>query len=65
MPYEKIAYKMDDDRKVKIKFATHDNHTHMFIEFEAESMNPIEMQQGGWQAILNSFKQYTEQADER
>ena len=60
VPYEKIAYKMDDDRKVKIKFAAHKNHTHMFIEFEAESMNPIEMQQAGWQAILNSFKNYTE-----
>ncbi|MCA5005123.1 SRPBCC domain-containing protein [Sphingobacterium bovistauri] len=60
IPYQKIVYKIDDGRKVNIKFAAHENHTHMFIEFEAEDTNPIEMQQGGWQAILNSFKSYIE-----
>ncbi len=29
-------------------------------EFEAESENPIEMQQEGWQMILNNFKKYVE-----
>ena len=28
--------------------------------FEAETMNPIEMQRGGWQAILDNFKKYAE-----
>jgi len=28
--------------------------------FEAEGTNSIEMQKGGWQAILNNFKKYTE-----
>ena len=65
VPYDKISYRLDDDRNVKIKFAPHDNHTHMFIEFEAESMNPVEMQQAGWHAILNSFKNYTENNNER
>ncbi len=27
---------------------------------EAESENPREMQQQGWQAILNNFKKYCE-----
>jgi hypothetical protein len=27
--------------------------------FDAENTNPVEMQQGGWQAILNNFKKYT------
>ena len=28
--------------------------------FEAESMNSLELQRGGWQAILNNFKKHTE-----
>jgi len=28
--------------------------------FDAETENPLEMQQTGWQAILNNLKQYTE-----
>ena len=28
--------------------------------FEAEKSHPIEMQRGGWQAILDNFKKYTE-----
>lgn len=60
IPYQKIVYKMDDDRKVFIKFAAHEDHTHMFIDFEAEEINSIELQQEGWQTILNSFKSYAE-----
>ena len=29
-------------------------------EFEAENTNPIELQKGGWQAILNNFKKHVE-----
>jgi hypothetical protein len=28
--------------------------------FDAENENPIEMQQAGWQAILDNFRDYTE-----
>jgi hypothetical protein len=28
--------------------------------FEAEHVYPTEMQQNGWQAILNNFKKYVE-----
>ncbi|TMI92770.1 MAG: polyketide cyclase, partial [Bacteroidetes bacterium] len=28
--------------------------------FEAEEVNPVEMQRGGWQAILDNFKKYAE-----
>jgi hypothetical protein len=28
--------------------------------FEAETMNSLELQQGGWQAIMDNFKKYTE-----
>jgi len=34
--------------------------TEVVVTFDPEKENPIEMQKGGWQAILNSFKNYTE-----
>ncbi len=55
-----ITYTLGDDRKVKIVFTTHGNSTKLVITFDAENQNPIEMQRGGWQAILDSFKKYTE-----
>ena len=58
--HKTIAYKMDDDRKVKIDFGATGNETWIVVKFDAESQNPIEMQRDGWQAILNSFKKYTE-----
>lgn len=55
-----IAYTLGDGRKVKVDFAGKGNETHIVTNFEAESQNPVEMQKGGWQAILNSFKKYAE-----
>lgn len=34
--------------------------TKVTVAFDPEDQNPIEMQQAGWQAILNNFKAYTE-----
>lgn len=55
-----IAYTMSDGRKVSVAFAANGNETNVTETFEAESINPIEMQRGGWQAILDNFKKYTE-----
>jgi len=55
-PNQLIAYTMDDGRKAIITFSSNNNKTKVVITFEAESENPIEMQKGGWQAILNNFK---------
>lgn len=57
---ECIAYTLGDGRKVNITFMADGNTTKVVENFEAESMNSIELQQGGWQAILNNFKKYTE-----
>jgi hypothetical protein len=43
-----------------VAFAANGNETNVTETFEAESINPIEMQRGGWQAILDNFKKYTE-----
>lgn len=55
-----IAYTMGDGRKVKVTFSEEDGKTHLVETFEAESTNPLEMQQAGWQAILDNFKRYVE-----
>jgi len=55
-----IAYTLGDGRKVKITFTTSGEGTKIVETFEAEETNPIEMQKGGWQAILDNFKKYTE-----
>jgi uncharacterized protein YndB with AHSA1/START domain len=58
---ELIAYTLDDERKVKVTFTkNNDVETKVVETFEAESTNPLEMQRGGWQAILDNFKKYVE-----
>ena len=51
---------MDDGRKVKITFTANGDKTKVLESFEAENTNSIELQQGGWQAILDNFKKYVE-----
>ena len=55
-----VTYVLGDDRKVRIEFIPKGDSTQIIETFEAESQNPIEMQQMGWQAILNNFKKYAE-----
>ncbi|WP_338472978.1 SRPBCC family protein [Niallia sp. XMNu-256] len=55
-----IAYTLGDGRKVKINFKGQQNETEVIVTFDAETENPIEFQQQGWQAILDHFKNYTE-----
>jgi uncharacterized protein YndB with AHSA1/START domain len=57
---ELIDYTLGDGRKVTILFSKNGNGTKIVQTFEAEGTNPIEMQRGGWQAILDNFKKYAE-----
>jgi len=59
-PNEYIEYTMGDSRKAWIDFTSEGSSTNIVTKFEAEETNSIELQQGGWQAILNNFKKYTE-----
>lgn len=61
---ESISYTLGDGRKVSITFVGQDNDTKIIESFEAEETNAIEMQQAGWQAILDNFKKYVETAKE-
>lgn len=60
-PYKLISYTMADGRMVTIEFEENDNTTTVTETFDPENTNPIEMQRGGWQAILDNFKQYAEE----
>ncbi len=60
--YKTIEYTLDDDRKVSVHFEEGADSTTITQLFEPEKENTIEMQQFGWQAILNSFKSYLEKS---
>ena len=59
-PNKKIEYTIIGGRKVVIEFREEGNECRVVETFEAEKINPLEMQRGGWQAILNNFKKYIE-----
>ncbi len=58
--HQHIAYTMDDGRQVDIAFSATQAGIHIVERFEAEGTNSIELQQNGWQAILNNFKKHVE-----
>jgi len=60
IPNQYIEYTIGDGRKVKVNFTSGENHTKVTETFEAENQNSVEMQKNGWQAILDCFKNYTE-----
>ncbi len=47
-------------RTATVQFDDNGNKTEVIVSFDPETENSIEMQKGGWQAILNNFKNYTE-----
>ena len=55
-----ISYTLADGRKVKIVFTDKGEQTLISETFDPENENTLEMQQTGWQAILNHFKKYVE-----
>lgn len=57
---ESFIFTMLDGRKVKVDFKENNSETDIQIVFDAETENSIELQQAGWQAILNNFKAYVE-----
>ena len=57
---KKLAYTLGDGRKVSIDFENLGDKTKLVIVFDAETVNPLDMQKGGWQAILDNYRKYTE-----
>lgn len=58
--HKKIEATMGDGRLMSIEFEGNDNTCTITEIFEAENENSRELQQQGWQAILNNFKLYAE-----
>ncbi|MDP3431896.1 MAG: SRPBCC family protein [Bacteroidota bacterium] len=59
-PLRQIEYTLEDDRRVQISFTSEGDKTRVTETFEAEQENSMELQQSGWQSIVNNFKRYVE-----
>ena len=57
-PGQRIEYTIEDGRKVIITFETDGDAVVITESFDPENMNPPELQQQGWQQILDNFAQY-------
>lgn len=58
--YKHIEYTIGDGRRVRITFDLKGTGIRIAEIFEAELSHPVEVQQEGWQSILNNFKKYAE-----
>jgi uncharacterized protein YndB with AHSA1/START domain len=56
-----IEILLGDGRSMLVTFEMTDATTIITEKFEPEKENPVEMQQAGWQMILDNFKRYVEQ----
>ncbi|MDD4993290.1 MAG: SRPBCC family protein [Paludibacter sp.] len=58
--HEKLASTLGDGRTMEVKFISQNNSTEVIETFEAENQNPVDLQRGGWQAILDNLKKHVE-----
>lgn len=59
VPHERIDYAFGD-RTGTVEFVPGDSGVTVRSTFDAETVNPVEMQREGWQAILNNFARHVE-----
>ncbi len=62
IPNEKLCFELADGRQVEVLFKVMNGQTEITETFEAENIHALDMQEQGWQAILNSFKQFVEKS---
>jgi uncharacterized protein YndB with AHSA1/START domain len=62
VPLQKLKYVFMDQREAEISFSDLPEGTLVQIVFDAENENSLELQQSGWQSILNNFKSHTEKS---
>jgi len=53
-----LTLRMVDGRSARTTFVGEGDGTRVSTTFDPETMNPVEMQREGWQAILNSYGAY-------
>ncbi len=56
----RVSYELGDGRKVSVSFQEVDGQVEVAETFETEDENSVELQQSGWQSILDNFKNYVE-----
>jgi uncharacterized protein YndB with AHSA1/START domain len=56
----RLVARLGDGRSMEIQVSEVAEGTRVDEWFEPESENPLDMQQAGWQAILNQFKTYSD-----
>ena len=57
---ELIAYSLNDERQVQVRFNNEESFAQVIIDFEADSKNDPKAQEQLWKAILDSFARYAE-----
>ncbi len=57
---ELLMITLDDKRKMTVNFSSIGDVTEVVETFDAEIENSIELQEAGWQAILDNFRKYVE-----
>lgn len=60
-PLESYSYEFGG-RVCQVEFQEKDGKTAVTVTFDPETENSLELQQDGWQSILDNFKSYAERA---
>jgi uncharacterized protein YndB with AHSA1/START domain len=60
IPGESFQYTMPDGRRVNVSFEDSGSQTEVKVLFDAETVNSVELQKGGWHMILDNYKKFTE-----
>ena len=59
VPQQLLEYAFGD-RNATVEFLPVGDGVNVRVTFDAETENPVEMQRGGWQAILDNFARHVE-----
>lgn len=57
-PPRTLTLRLDDGRRTSTTFTPEGSGTRVTTIFDPESMNPVDTQRAGWQAILDSYAAY-------
>jgi uncharacterized protein YndB with AHSA1/START domain len=56
--HQKVGFELDDQRQVEVNFSVKGRSVEITEIFEADTSASLELQQDGWQAILDQFAGY-------
>lgn len=65
VPEKYLVYQLGDMREVEVVFTEQEGGVRVTETFDAEHENSPDMQKTGWQAILDRFKRYVEESEQK